>query len=650
VLLLGLCAAGHAFEDYASAMPEETAIYARAPGLEALLSDLAGCRLFTDGAGIRGAIESALARMWPVLEKETGAPVAQWTELMASVRGAHLGLLSIEREFKDSDFLLAIETEKTELLREVLEKVLTTAFGQGPAFAGEVAGARVMQATDGKDVSFYYAIGKNVAAMAVKPERISAFLTALASPPERSLATSANYRAAALTADPGATLFAYFDGARSMQLLMMLMTGGHRGEGDDEFSMRMKILQLDQLHAACAVSTGGATRVRVLVGEEHRWLQAFRGTPGPCALQTFAPEGCAVMLVDSGPVEKKAAALREILGDKDFFPESEDAMKGMAEAEEMMGLTFLEIAKTLGNEWALFLPCEPGEAEPDEEYLTFAFQIGDREKFDAAMGKFLAGPLAKELGEKEGGIVREAYAGAEILRPAGDDAEVPCMVVTEGTLLMAGDTRALKMALDAKASGRGMLSRAGPFMPAASGVFSKIAAIPLSLLLMEESSFAPLLDMVAPEAVWFLGVEEGAGRLEAVFNQSIPAMVGMLVGGEMLRDFYREPAQQCLGNLRAIGEAIKAYREKNGEDPASLEALVPDFLDKARLVCPFDAGKGVGCTYRLLGGSGEEQDWSMRAYCPHRRHGRLVLYRGGDAWSTREGRFLRELREASGNR
>jgi hypothetical protein len=70
---------------------------------------------------------------------------------------------------------------------------------------------------------------------------------------------------------------------------------------------------------------------------------------------------------------------------------------------------------------------------------------------------------------------------------------------------------------------------------------------------------------------------------------------------------------------------------------------VPDFLAKNRLVCPFGEGKEA-CSYKLVPPGEEPNEWDICGYCTHRLHGRLVLRRSGEAWSTREGSFLSDLK------
>ena len=64
----------------------------------------------------------------------------------------------------------------------------------------------------------------------------------------------------------------------------------------------------------------------------------------------------------------------------------------------------------------------------------------------------------------------------------------------------------------------------------------------------------------------------------------------------------KEHVEQCKENLRAIGEAIKAYRaDHNGEMPDWLSDLYPDYLsDKGILICPADKSAGVLATHAAL--------------------------------------------------
>ncbi len=638
--LLLAAPAASALEDLSPALPEETAIYARCAGLEALLAEIGGSKLLTDGAHVRGALEAMLAQAWPALQSETGIPVEKWKDLVGSIKGAHAALFGVGQRGSDLDMVFAVETAKPDLAAEILEAL----FGERSTFAGEVGGARVMSVPLEEDVSLYYAVRGGLVAGAFRADRITAFLKALEAAPERSLATSAAYRAAALPAGPETAFALYADGKHGLDMFRQTL-----GEYDArDYEEMNRVLQFDLMQAGSVVAGGGLTRARVLMDEGHRFATALRGSPGPLALSAFAPEDTMLMLVDSGPVEKKAVAMKTVLSDQEFLGrDAEQFGKGMAEAEGALGFGFLELAAALGNEWALLWPLDADTGRIDEDNLVFAFQIGDREKFDAIFAKFSAGEAYKEMVGEQGALVREPYAGVEILRPPVDETEVPCMAVVENTLLLAADLPSLKAVIDAKASGRTMLARAGGFLAGMPATACKMAALQVMPVLMEEREFVPLLDAVAPGAAWVLALDEAPGRLEATMNQSLPALFGMLLAGEALMEETRDARQQCLANLRAIHEAVGRYRAEHGEDPASLEALVSEAFPKARLVCPCEAGEGVTCSYHLAPPpAGEEAgEWVLLAWCGNRRHGRLAVRRGGDAWEMSEQSFLRDLAE-----
>ena len=148
-------------------------------------------------------------------------------------------------------------------------------------------------------------------------------------------------------------------------------------------------------------------------------------------------------------------------------------------------------------------------------------------------------------------------------------------------------------------------------------------------------------------AVLAVTADEAPGQIDLVGNDSIPAFIALLASGEFLQDKYREQRQLCINNLNAVGQAIKAYREKNDRDPQSLLALVPEYLEKDKLICPFDHGKeGHKCSYEGVVGQGDpKQSWLIDAWCPHRLHGRIVLRRNGRASSSSEERFIRSLEQ-----
>jgi len=322
--------------------------------------------------------------------------------------------------------------------------------------------------------------------------------------------------------------------------------------------------------------------------------------------------------------------------------------QGIAEAQKMLGASLDEIAATLGAEWAWFVPMtDPGRI--DDASMTFAFRIGDREKFDAILTKFLESPVVKEF-EKEGmKPVREEYAGVEIIRGSREGRDdAPCLAIVEDTLFLSGHVGALKAAIDAKTTGEGMLSRSARYLEGLPRAPSKFATLSLPMMLRQEREWVPLLDIVRDDAILAAAASEDPGRIELFGNDSLPAFVALVSSGEFLREKYQGQRKACVHNLNAIGQAIRKYREANeGRSPPSLVALVPDYLpDRKLLVCPLDHGKeGVNCSYEHVLGKGDpKQSWHTDAWCPHRLHGRIVLRRSGDAYSTSESNFLRTLR------
>jgi hypothetical protein len=253
----------------------------------------------------------------------------------------------------------------------------------------------------------------------------------------------------------------------------------------------------------------------------------------------------------------------------------------------------------------------------------------------------------KELAEREGSIRPEKYAGFDVIRAGkeGED-EGPCLAIVGDTLLVSGHFGALRLAIDANTKGVGLLSRSAPFLEGLPASSSKFFCQSLSSLMRMEREWTPLIDIVREGAVLATTADEVPGRMDLFGNESIPAFVGLLTSGELLRDRYREERGQCVANLNDIGAALKAYREKNeGRNPPSLLALVPDYLEKEKLVCPLDRGReGHRCSYESALDVGDpENSWFIDAWCPHRLHGRVVLRRGGSAYSTSESSFLGNL-------
>jgi hypothetical protein len=298
----------------------------------------------------------------------------------------------------------------------------------------------------------------------------------------------------------------------------------------------------------------------------------------------------------------------------------------------------------MGNQWGFGFPIIDDRI--DDDTVLFFVEIGDEEKFDAIWGKFMESPLIKELREHAGGLGVEKYAGYEIQR-SGDPESTRgvCMARVDGTLIFSGDVRSIRAAIDAKTKGQSMLARSGSFLSGLPGSASKFAALDFERMLYMENDFVPLLEHVKEGATIAATIDMSPGRIDAVANHSLPEFIGVLVAAELLNVKYQEERAQCLANLRAIGDAIKKYTEATGQKPTTLAQLVPEYLPKERLVCPFDRGKeDVTISYESALDKGNENQWNIEAWCTHLGHRRLVLRKNGQAWSASEESFLRSLR------
>jgi len=640
-LLLGaalVATAGEAtaLEDLAKILPPETVLYARTAGFNTLLSELEGSRMLRDGSFIAGLYRENVGKVLPTLQQMTEIPTKVWEEHLQGVKGAHFALFSFGRELADLDALGIIEIDDAEKVRELVRKTI----GDRAVFAGEVAGARVMSVEAGP-ATVYYCIHEGKLFVTNRPERISTALENLAETPDKSLATLPAYRSGALRTGKDTTFFAYADVARLFTLLENTM-GRFMLRAFNEID---KVVQLNGFRTACVASGMNHCRGRAVVDPDHAWLSIFRGEVGPPTFTSYLPPETFFALIDSGDIAKKWGKLKKHLLSENF-PFAQEMKDALGEAQKMLGVSLDEIAATLGTEWAWFLPVLDARFSHMDDYMTFAFRIKDREKFDALVGKFLQSPVVKEMQKSGFAISREKHAGYEIIRGSkeGSD-EAPCMAVVDDNLLMAGHVRALKAAIDAKTTGEGMLSRSALFLDGLPSASSKFASVSLPMMLMMDRDFVPLLDVVRDGAVLAVTADEAPGRIDLVGNESIPAFLGLLVSGQFLKDQYRGTRGVCIQNLNDVGKAIKAYREKNGRDPESLLALVPEYLAKEKLICPLDAGKeGHKCSYESAVGVGDpEQGWLIDAWCPHRLHGRLVLRRNGRAWSSSEESFLLSL-------
>ncbi|MEN8151029.1 MAG: hypothetical protein ABFS86_14510 [Planctomycetota bacterium] len=627
-----------ALEDLAHILPPETVVYARCAGYDTLIAELENSRFLRDGSLVAGLYRDNTAKLYPLLKEMTGVPVKVWQEHLKGVKGAHFALFSFGETTEDLDAIGIVEVSDEGRVRELLQKTL----GEKSTFAGEVAGAQVL-AVETDEITIYYAVHESKLFVTSRPERISTVLGHLAKTPDKSLATRPAYRSGALKSDKGTTFFAFADMPRFFTLLENTM-GRYVLRFYNEFD---KVVMLDGLKTACVTSGMGHCRGRAIVDPDHPWLDAFRGTVGPTTLTSYLPPNTFFAFVDSGDIPEKWKKLKKHLT-SNRFPYSMELEQGFSEAQKMLGSSLTEIAATMGTEWAWFVPM--GESDQfDEDYMIFAFRIGDREKFDAILTKFLESPIVKDMEKSGMTSIREEYAGVEIIRGSREGRDdAPCMAIVDDNLFFSGHVGALKAAIDAKTTGEGMLARSARYLEGLPRAPSKFGTLSLPMMLREEREWVPLLDIVHDDAILAAAASEDPGRIELFGNGSLPAFVALLASGEFLHDKYREERRACVHNLGEIGKAIKKYREANeGHSPPSLTALVPDYLaDRKLLVCPFDHGKeGVTCSYEHVLGLGKPgQTWDIDAWCPHRRHGRIALRRGGDAYSTSESSFERTLR------
>ncbi len=640
VLALAAAAPAAAMEDLAPVLPADTMVYARMAGLDPLLADLASSRLLRDGEMLRGLYEEAVSKLLSGLGEITPVEEKTWKGILGSLGGVHVALFPMTGPIEDPtdlDALAALEVGKP----DDVQKVLRVLLGGHAMLAGEVAGARVMSIPVGPDRSIYYALRKNLLLAATRAERITAVLQALEKAPETSLASGPGYRAGALRAPEGTTFFLFADLPQVFSFLPSTMS---TYEAKD-FREAFRILDLGKLKTACLVSGNGRSRLRVISDPTHRWLAASRGEPGPLSLASFASTRCMFLGVDSGSIPEKWAAVKKILTSSDANSDAEDVKQGLEEWTKTFGFSFDELAAVLGDEWALFLPMTKG-ARLDEDALTLAFEIKDRRKLAAILRKFLTSP-AIQRENKGAGMRKFLHAGAEVWTLGAEGVrDAPALAVAGDVLLVSGRLEAVEDALDARSQGTGLLSASGPFLGDLPASGTKMVALAYYLILEGEREFVPLLDVVHEGAVLAGVMDEAPGRLDLDLNESLPAFLGTLLGGELLLDRYRNEQAEALSNLRAIGQALKRFREKNGDYPDSLLALVPDYLPRARLVDPLDRGReGVTVSYRYRKPRPGASSWGILAWSPHRLYGRLVLYIRGNAWPTSEHSFRRLLRQ-----
>jgi hypothetical protein len=636
-VLVGSSPAAFALEDLAPALPQDTVLYARVAGIKPLLSELESSRMLKDGAFLAQLYRENMAQYFPMLKELTQVPVEVWKKHIDGVTGIHFARFGFSRKMEDFDAIGIVEIADEDGLRELIAK---TPLGPMSTFAGEIGGAKVM-VVEQDDVQIYYAIHGKKMFVTNRPERISTVLEGLAKAPDKNLASLPAYRAGALRADKSTTLFGYCDMGKFFHLLESTM-----GRFELRFYTQAdEIVKFDGLKTACVVSGGGTTRARAVVDPNHPWLAAFRGEAGPVGMTSFLPADTFFTMVDSGSLQQKWKQLRKTLT-SDEFPFANEMKEGLKEAEKMLGVSIDEIIDTMGSEWVMLFPLLGGSLSQAEDNATFGFEIKDREKFDQIMKQFFESPLMKQIQESGFAMSREKYGGQEIIRMNREgSSESPSMVIFEDRLFFAGNVKALKAVIDSKSKGGGFLSSAGPFMEGLPSSSSKFAAMSLRVILMMESEFTPLLDLVKPGAVIAATADESPERVDFIANESLPNFVGILVAGELLMQRHKADREACISNLNAVGQAIKKYREKNNRDPEHLLELVPEYLPKERLICPFDKGKeDHRCSYEeAIGTGGSDNSWLIDAWCPHRLHGRVALQRSGRAWRTSESSFERRM-------
>jgi len=626
-------------EDLSPALPEGTMVYARAAGAQPLLDELAASPLVANGEVLPTVFLHQLREFLDMLAGETEVLPETWERALFSITAVHFALVGIGGSGDDADLVLAVESGDIDLLRGIIDEVA----GEESFFAGEVAGARVMGFKAPDDTNWYYAFRQGMLLGATTAKRITSVLEGRAVHPERSLATRAGYRAGAMPTGRGTTFWLWADLPAFFGDIDDFF--GMLSPGAEEMGRLTKTLELDRLHPLCAVSGAGVTRIRIMHHPEHSWLKAIHGIAGPASLAAWVPRGSLFLGVDRGPIEKKVQALKTLLMTENRFDFADEFKQQIGEIETELGISFDQLAKTLGDEWAVWMPMLPEKVGIDEDCLTFACTIQDREAFDLLVAGVLEGPLAQSLGKRGQGIVREMREGGEIFHPDREGrTDVPCFAIDGNVLLLSGDRLALEAALQARATGSNLFNAPGAQLGGLPTAAGKHFALLLEPILMEERDFTPLLDLLLPGAILAATIEEASGSLEITVNHPAGSFFLFLLGGEAISDRYREERGTCLSNLRAVGDAVARYRKEHGEDPSSLSALVPDYLEQHRLVCPLDAEGETTCSYEHLLHTGRTDDWSILAYCPHRLHRRLVLHNGGNASTSREASFVRQLR------
>jgi len=275
-----------------------------------------------------------------------------------------------------------------------------------------------------------------------------------------------------------------------------------------------------------------------------------------------------------------------------------------------------------------------GQSNGSRQRVTFLLRIKDRPAFDKLATKLKQSRLFD--GDRE--HKSEVYRGVRI-QTLGRSYRAPSYAVLDKTLILAQELDIVKLFIKAYKDQKSLVQRYK--LETGLEAYHKLLFLDPLFLTDQESDFYFARYLIRPGIPLLVGTIEQQGQLRVSANLSAFSVAAALGLASWHWQSTRHVASNCQRNLRQIGRALSKVVKASGAYPASLAALE---LNAELLGCPIDRKKGIAQTYKYfpLKLPKNGRYYGLVAWCPHTKHGRVLLAASGTSHyseRTRETEF-----------
>ena len=371
----------------------------------------------------------------------------------------------------------------------------------------------------------------------------------------------------------------------------------------------VKLFGLRDLKSAFYVADyeGQSATLRVLVDEDWDAYKLLARPQTALKLPEYVPEETLLFLSASlGDCEKLWDDLKDYICDKlvglDEVDSRRECLEGLTEAEDELGVDFDDLASLVSGEIGFFF-----EGEMDEDEFCFFSLVNDEDEAEELLRRFARRMFGGEGRSREVEDVEVHVVDAEFV-----------WAVHNGCAMISPSEERVRAAIKARANGEA-LARWSDYRDLRGLLPSRGVCLAfVNVGEMLRAAIGDEMDEVPPEfRKWIedlllaasISADDGMIELRVVASPEI-SLVEYFAALMPALDQARAQAQKtmCISNLKQLSFGLMVYRQdRDGELPASLAELYPDYLDDADvLVCPadrnpMDIGKGLKSSYYYVG-------------------------------------------------